>query len=124
MLHWLRTKLIGREAADLRRLLRESSRRCAALERARRAQETALAQREIEFEEAAEALRGELASTSRLVRQYDEELEKCRSQLKVAEEVTIPTLVEAHRLLLERWRGESAIHVRRQVAAMPGGGDE
>ncbi|MDQ6959975.1 MAG: hypothetical protein Q9M27_03010 [Mariprofundaceae bacterium] len=62
----------------------------------------------------------EVAEAQAVHRQYEEELEAARSELRVAKDVTIPALVAANKMLQERWDAETAIQVRRQVAALPG----
>ena len=45
-----------------------------------------------------------------------EALEAVRSEQRIADEITIPTLVQSNRLLLERASADTAEQVRRQVA--------
>ena len=44
------------------------------------------------------------------------EIEELRSRVKIAEEITIPTLVAQHRLILERTDADVAIEVKRRLA--------
>ena len=71
----------------------------------------------------AEVLAEDLDEAKRLQEQYDEQLVSIRSELRVLKDVTIPGLVAANKLLLAQWDAETAIQVRRQVAALPGQGE-
>ena len=51
-----------------------------------------------------------------LERQHASAMEALRNELTVATESTIPTLVAANQLHLERYRAETAVQVMRQVA--------
>jgi len=51
---------------------------------------------------------------------YQNALDAMSARLRVVEETTIPTLIESHRVLLERYRAETAIQVRRQAASNTG----
>ena len=64
-----------------------------------------------------EALATSVLRTDKLVKRYETELVAVRAQLRVAEESTIPALVASNKVLLARWEAETAIQVRRQVAA-------
>ena len=57
-----------------------------------------------------------LQQAEALVTKYDEQLEAARSKIRVLEDTTIPTLVAANKVFMERWDAESAIEVRRQTA--------
>lgn len=49
-------------------------------------------------------------------KRYEEQLEKANSKVRIYEEVTVPTLIQQNRVLLEMWKAETDIQVRRQVA--------
>lgn len=61
---------------------------------------------------------GRAAEVERLQRLHETALEGLRSENRVLE-TTVQALVAQHRLMLERIDAETAIEVRRQVAAMP-----
>ena len=63
----------------------------------------------------------ELGEALRLQKHQEEVVAALRSENQVLTEITVPTLTAAHQLLLQRYRAESEIQVRRQVAA---GGQE
>ena len=60
-----------------------------------------------------------LQSALDLQKQYKEELEIARSELKIMQESTVPTLIAQNEMLLSMWEAETAIHVRRQVVNQP-----
>ena len=62
-------------------------------------------------------VREEVGHLQELHSRHNSELEGLRSQLKVAEEVTIPELVAAHRLVLERIDADIASQVGRRVSS-------
>lgn len=57
-----------------------------------------------------------VADVLREHRSYEEAMEALNSKLKVVEEITVPALVESHKVQLERWKAETAVQVRRQVS--------
>ena len=59
-----------------------------------------------------------------LLKNYQEQLEAARSKLKIMEEVTVPTLMQQNQTLLEMWKAETAIQVRRQVAYQRPSGED
>ena len=65
------------------------------------------------------AVRSELEQLDKRRRQYEDEVEALRAQVRVAETVTIPGLVAANKLILERVDADTAVQVRRQVAQTP-----
>lgn len=62
-----------------------------------------------ELKQAVENLRADQAS-------LESESEGLRNRLKVAEDITIPTLTQAHKLVLERWEAETDIAIKSKVA--------
>ncbi len=50
-------------------------------------------------------------------RRYEEELESLRVEKRILEQTTIPALVAAHKLALERIDADIAVQVKRQVSA-------
>lgn len=65
------------------------------------------------------AVRLELTRLEKRRQQYEDEVEALRAQVRVAETVTIPGLVAANKLILERVDADTAVQVRRQVAQTP-----
>ena len=116
MFRWFRRLILGRELTAARTLLEAADARASAMENRRAELESRLEIAEDDFEETAGRLRAELADARTLLRQYEKELEHCRAQLHVAEETTIPALVQAHQLVQERARADTAFELRRQVA--------
>lgn len=105
-----RLGIIGRSA---RRVERRIQRHEAGLERMRRHLESRIAAISARIDQAMT----DLESARKTQRAYESELDAVRNQLRIAEEVTIPTLTAAHKLLLSRYDAETAIQVRRQVAS-------
>lgn len=70
-----------------------------------------------EFDVAVQKINDDIDGAERIKQQLSRELESVRSKLEVADDVTIPTLVAAHQLLLKRYEAETAIEVRKSVAA-------
>jgi len=62
-----------------------------------------------------QAIRQGLDELTKQQKQYEAEVEALRSRVHVAEDVTIPSLVAANKLVLERYDADTAVHVRRQV---------
>jgi hypothetical protein len=58
----------------------------------------------------------QLGELQKAQKQYENQMEALRSQAKIAEEVTIPSLVAAHKLVLERVDADTAIQIKKQVA--------
>lgn len=58
-----------------------------------------------------------LADVQTLNRKLDEALDGCRDKLKTAEEITIPGLVAANQMFVQRWEAESRIHAMRATLA-------
>lgn len=67
----------------------------------------------------ADSLEDNIQYAENLLVKSEREMESLRSRLKVAEDVTIPTLVEQHKLVLERSVADTAEQVRRQVQSQP-----
>lgn len=63
------------------------------------------------------AIHEEIGQIRELHGRHNAELEGLRSQLKVAEEVTIPELIASHRLVLERIDADIATQVKRRVSS-------
>lgn len=59
----------------------------------------------------------DLDETKQLQKGFEVEFEALRSKLKIAEDVTIPNLVAANKLALERYDADTAAQVRRQAGA-------
>jgi hypothetical protein len=64
-----------------------------------------------------EALAEDLEEADGNLRALEEAMEALRAELQVLKEVTIPALVTAHKLIVERNVADTAIQVRRQMAA-------
>lgn len=62
-------------------------------------------------------LDSEMRVVEQLQAQHSTAIEALRSQLKIAEDTTIPTLVASHQLLLKHYDAEAAIEVRRLLAS-------
>lgn len=125
MLRWIRRIFLRREETAARTLLEAANRRADGMEKSRGELQSRLEIAEDDFEESAGRLRSELADARALIRQYEKELDHVRAQLSVAEETTIPALVEAHRIVVERARADTAFELRRHVSALPDrGGNE
>ncbi len=62
----------------------------------------------------------EVKGVERNTRVYEDALAALRAQLEVSEEITIPALTAAHKLMLARIDGDTAIQVRRQATPLQG----
>lgn len=49
----------------------------------------------------------------------EETIEHLRQEVKVYAETTIPGLVTANKLLIERWNAQTAVEIRKQVVVNP-----
>lgn len=120
MLRWIRRFFLRREETAARTLLEAANRRADEIKKAQADLRDRLEIAEDDFEESAGRLRAELADARALNRQYEKELDHVRAQLHVAEETTIPALVQANQLINERQRADTNYELRRQVAMLPG----
>ena len=59
----------------------------------------------------------DLDESEKTVKSLRESLESVQSELTIADEITIPGLVQSNKLLLERASADTAEQVRRQVAS-------
>lgn len=71
-----------------------------------------------DLEEAESRLRETIDEALKIQKNYEEQLEAARSKLRIFEDVTVPTLIQQNRSLLEMWKAETDIHIRRQVAQL------
>ncbi len=58
-----------------------------------------------------------LAESQIINRKLEETLDGARDKLKTAEEITIPGLVAANQVFMQRWEAESRIHAMRATVA-------
>jgi len=79
--------------------------------------EEALTTKSVAIKELIATIEDELRKAKALNVKYETALDALRNENKVMSEVTIPALTASCQLGLERWRAETAIQVRRQVAA-------
>lgn len=56
-----------------------------------------------------------LSNSQKINRELEEALGALRDELKTATEITIPGLVAANRVFIDRWEAESKIHVMRSA---------
>jgi len=61
----------------------------------------------------------DLEEADKALKQSEDALSAQRSELKILREVTLPTLTEQHKLILQRCEADIAVQVRRQVAVSP-----
>lgn len=66
-----------------------------------------------------DAVADRLDDARRLQKLYEDELSTVRAEKQVLEDVTVPGLVEAHRVITETMRARTAIEVMRQAAHSP-----
>ena len=112
---WLAAVRVNHESAKIRELLTRAE---AGKKKAdRRLRQVSRSLQEIG--ERMSALEDELRQAKRSYRDYDDALEAVRVKLQIVEEVMVPGLVQANKVFEERWKAETELHVRRQVAAMP-----
>jgi len=79
--------------------------------------EDILISKSVAIKELIATIEDELKKAKALNVKYETALDALRNENKVMSEVTIPALTASCQLGLERWRAETAIQVRRQVAA-------
>lgn len=77
-----------------------------------------------ELEESERRTASRLAEAERLELLHRTAVEELQSSLRVLEDTTVPGLVEAHQLLLERTKALTAIEVARQTAFLPSAATE
>jgi len=75
-------------------------------------------------EEAESRLRETINEAKAVYKRYEEQLEGARSSLKIMEDVTVPTLFQQNRKLLEMWKAETSIEIMKQVASQPPNRDD
>lgn len=68
---------------------------------------------------AIDEVRTQLTELKSMQEQYEIELDGERSRRKVLENSTIPALVAANKLALERYDADTSVQVRRQMVAVP-----
>lgn len=108
-----------RDVGDFKRQLADHERR-------RRANERALTERKNELTvlhqaitTAEERLQVTIEEAKKLHLDDRNLLESYATKLKILEEVTVPTLVQANEVFLERFKAETDIQIMRQVATRP-----
>lgn len=62
------------------------------------------------------AIQAELEEVGRRQKRHEAEMDSLRSRIRVAEDVTIPVLVAANKLALERYDADTAVQIKRQVS--------
>jgi t-SNARE complex subunit (syntaxin) len=117
---WLKNVMIGRQ---LQRRVNNFSRDLSKLSRQQKKNRRQLSERKNELDiikaavlEAEERLRETIDEALKIHKRYETQLEAANDRIKVMEEMTIPTLVQSNELLLERWRAETTVQVRRRTA--------
>lgn len=63
-------------------------------------------------------LRDKMQSLEETQRKLEQENDRLRAELGIANEITIPGLVASHTLLVQRTEADTAIQVKRQVAGV------
>ena len=128
ILNWLRSVLEGQR---IRRRLRIFSRRLSDLDVYRKHCKRELDARKRELDSIREdlvqsenRLRETVEEALAVQRRYEEQLEMAKSQVKIYEEVTIPTMVQQMRSVFEMWKAQTDIQVRKQVMSQIPSGDE
>ena len=71
------------------------------------------------FENQAAAVTSAIEQIERQKNKYETVIEALRNENEVLSNITIPALTAANKLILERTDADTAIQVRRQVAALP-----
>lgn len=112
---WLRSWWIGSRAVNK---LTEIELRCQIAEASRTASEERLRDLRREFDSLVDVMRKEFDRVENVHRRNDQALDELRHTLRVAEDITIPTLVAANKLLQSRWEAEVAIQERRRITAV------
>lgn len=116
---WLRSWFVGAKVVrEVNYLLQKSEEAVAK----REALNATLAKDLQEFRKLQEAVERDLEKAEQLAESHGKALDAMRHELKIATDVTIPTLVQAHRLVLSRYDAEVAIQVHRQSAVSSSGG--
>ena len=119
LLLWTENLMIGR---GLRRKMNRTLHRLELLEKHRKRSLHSLNKRKKEIELAhndlsllAQRLSDSLEEAVKVQKEYQEQLEGAQSQLRIMEDVTVPALLQQNQTLLEMWKAETAIQIRRQV---------
>jgi uncharacterized protein (DUF342 family) len=127
MKNWLQSFFVARAESRLEQRLNKAAKDVEKSDRR-------LSDRTKEINAALESLTRNLASNDRRLRdigesllediqmakatqqRYEEELESVRSENRILKEVTIPGLVAANKLMIERLDADTAVEVRRRTA--------
>ena len=80
---------------------------------------TKLAEVELQYQQELTKTRLLLNSSKVVENKLEETLESLRDELRTASDITIPGLVAANRLFIDRWEAESKIQVLRGTIATP-----
>lgn len=80
---------------------------------------TKLAEVESQYQQELTKTRLLLNSSKVVENKLEETLESLRDELRTASDITIPGLVAANRLFIDRWEAESKIQVLRGTIATP-----
>lgn len=72
-----------------------------------------------QFESVSRTMVEDLEQAAAVSSRNEAALEALRQENQVLSDVLVPSLTAAHKLLLQRYEAETAIQVRRQVAAGP-----
>lgn len=57
----------------------------------------------------------DIEEAKNLNEQYEKSLTAARSELEILKEITIPTMVASHKLLLEQYDAQTAVEVRKKL---------
>ena len=119
---WLRTVLRRQSAAQ--KMADEWQVVAAKLLASLEKRKTQLQKTITQFDNQAAVIATDIEHIEEQAAKYEKALDALRNENEVMSDVTIPALTAACKLGQERWDAESAMQVRRQVAALPSSKDE
>lgn len=112
---WMWSWWVGSRAV---KELTEIELRCKIAEETRTSSEERLRDLRLEFNALVDVMKKEFDRVENAHKRNDQALDELRHTLRVAEDITIPTLIAANKLLQARWEAEVAIQERRRIAAV------
>jgi len=123
LLNFLRSYLIGvrvsRHVLTLKQRLDLLERDRSRMEKSLRDRQDSLDVLSARLQEEVDLVKRDSLQTEALIRKYEEQLEATRSQLRIAEEATIPGLMFGNQVLVEQSKRRISEEVRGQVLVTP-----
>lgn len=110
---------LSRRTNQLRTVIADLDQRVARIVADGERRDTSLRMESAALDRQYDVVKKELTEARQLIERGEDALNAIREELRVSNEVTIPALVAAHALILERWDHETAILARHRTAVEP-----